>query len=243
MSTAGPSYRRPFSPLASWQQVHPRESQAFLRQAFTRWGRPQRLRVDNGTPWGATDGLPTGLELWLAGLAVGMDHNPACRPQDNGVVERSQGTGKNWAEPGQCDSVAQLQHGLDEADARQRDRYPYAGQASRSVVLPELAHSGRSYSAAWERRHWQWALAEELLAGVVVARQVDKAGCVSLYSRNRYVGKSWAGQRVWVRYDPEGHRWMFSDAGNRLLAYREAPELSQERIVNLTATDGRSKRE
>ena len=33
-----------------------------------------------------------------------------------------------------------------------------------------------------------------------------------------------------------------SDEQNRLLAYREAPELSQERIVNLTATDGRSKR-
>jgi transposase InsO family protein len=95
-----------------------------LRQAFARWGRPRRLRVDNGTPWGATDGLPTGLVLWLAGLGVGVDHNPACRPQDNGVVERSQGTGKNWAEPGQCDSAAQLQRGLDEADARQRERYP-----------------------------------------------------------------------------------------------------------------------
>ncbi len=85
-------------------------------------------------------------------------------------------------------------------------------------------------------------MAAELLAGVVVARQVDKAGCVSLYSRNRYVGKSWAGQRLWVRYDPEGQRWMFSDAANRLLAYQEAPELSRARIVNLTATDGRSKR-
>ena len=158
------------------------------------------------------------------------------------MVERSQGTGKNWAEPGQCDSVAQLQQGLDEADARQRERYPYEGQASRALVFPGLAYSGRSYSVAWERRHWQWALAEQLLAGVVVARQVDKAGCVSLYSRNRYVGKTWTGQRVWVRYDPERHRWMFSDAENRVLAYQEAPELSRERIVNMTATDGRSKR-
>ncbi len=118
--------------------------QAVLRDLFERWGRPQRLRVDNGTPWGATDGLPTGLVLWLAGLGVAVDHNPACRPQDNGVVERSQGTGKNWAEPGQCDSAAQLQRGLDEADARQRERYPYEGGSSRSVVFPGLAHSGRS---------------------------------------------------------------------------------------------------
>ena len=34
---------------------------------------------------------------------------------------------------------------------------------------------------------------------------------------------------------------MFRDAANRLLAYQETPEVSQERIVNLTATDRRSK--
>jgi hypothetical protein len=242
MSTAVPSCRRPFSPLASWQQVQPRESQTFLRQAFARWGRPERLRVDNGTPWGASDGLPTGLVLWLAGLAVPVDHNPACRPQDNGVVERSQGTGKKWAEPSQCNNVAQLQRGLDEADRRQREQYPYRQGQSRLAILPSLKHSGRRYSLAWEQRHWCWDLVGELLAGVVVSRRVDKAGCVSLYSRNCYVGKTWAGQQVWVRYDPQGQRWTMSDEQNRLLAYREAPELSHERIVNLTATDGRSKR-
>ena len=26
--------------------------QAHLRRVFSRWGRPQRFRVDNGTPWG-----------------------------------------------------------------------------------------------------------------------------------------------------------------------------------------------
>jgi hypothetical protein len=242
MSTPAPSCRRPFSPLASWQQVQPRESQAFLRRAFSRWGRPERLRVDNGTPWGASDGLPTGLVLWLAGLDVWVDHNPACCPQDNGVVERSQGTGKKWAEPGQCDHVPQLQQHLDEADTRQRERYPYRQGQSRMAFCPGLRHAGRYYSEAWERRHWQWVLAAELLAGVVVERQVDKSGRVSLYSRNCYVGKSWAGQRVWVRYDPQGRRWMFSDQNNQLLAYQEAPELSRERIVNLTATDARSKR-
>jgi hypothetical protein len=222
--------------------VPPQETQQFLRRAFRRWGRPQALRVDNGTPWGASDGLPTGLALWLAGLAVALHANPARRPQDNGVVERSQGTGKNWAEPGQCATPAALQRRLDEADARQRERYPYRDGPSRLAVFPELRASGRCYSQTWEQRHWELGLAAEYLAGFVVERRVDKSGRVSLYSRNVYVSRSLAGQAVWVRYDPEGQRWVCSDRDNRLLAYAAAAEISRERIMHLTATDGRSKR-
>jgi transposase InsO family protein len=152
--------------------------------------------MDNGTPWGASGGLPTALVLWLAGLGIGVLHNPPRCPQDNGVIERSQGTGKRWAEPWQCDGVADLQQRIDEADQRQRQRYPYRNGHSRSVVFPELWHSGRRYSEAWEQRHWDLGLAEALLSEQVVARQVDATGCVSLYSRNVYVGKSWARQTV-----------------------------------------------
>ena len=38
--------------------------------------------------------------------------------------------------PGQCGSLAQLQRRLDEADALQRDAYPYVGQRSRSEAWP-----------------------------------------------------------------------------------------------------------
>jgi len=242
MSVRERSCKRSFSPLASWQQVLPAQSQDFLRQAFTRWGRPEQLRLDNGTPWGASGGLPTGLVLWLAGLGVRVVHNPPRRPQDNGVIERSQGTGKRWAEPGQCASAAELQQRLAEADRRQRERYPYRDSQSRSQVFPGLRHSGRPYRAAWERRHWSLQQAEALLSEVVVARQVDALGRVSLYSRNVYVGKSWTGTTVYVRYDPEGKRWMFSDKDDRLLQHQAAPEICRERILDLTATDGRSKR-
>ena len=59
----------------------------------------------NGSGWttarrgGRKGDLPTGLEFWLAGLEVEVQANPPRRPQDNGVVERSQGTGKRWSEP------------------------------------------------------------------------------------------------------------------------------------------------
>jgi hypothetical protein len=222
--------------------VPPAQAQRFLRRAFARWGRPGAVRVDNGTPWGAPGGLPTGLALWLAGVGVRVAHIPPRRPQDNGVVERSQGTGKRWAEPSRCGSAAELQRRCDEADERQRERYPYRDGRSRAEVFPGLRHSGRAYSAAWEQGHWSLAMAEALLSEALVERQVDSVGCISLYSRNVYVGRSWAGAEVWVRYDPQGHRWMVSDSEGRLLQHQAAPEICRERIRGLTATDSRSKR-
>jgi len=199
------------------------------------------VRVDNGTPWGGSD-LPTGLALWLAGLAVAVHLNPPRTPQHNGVIEHSQDTQKRWGEPGRCDSVAELQRRLDEADERQRERFPHRGEQSRSQVYAGLAHSGREYSPAWEEASWSLTQAEDLLAGYVVPRQVDQSGSVSLYSRNLYVGRPWRGQTVWVRYDPQDHTWMFSDAEDRLLQRKEAAEITRERICGLTATDGRTKR-
>ena len=86
-STPAKSSGPRFSP-GRWSQVPPTSTQAQLRLAFARWGRPGRLRVDNGTPWGAARGdLPTDLGLWLAGLEIGVDYNPPATPQDNGVIE------------------------------------------------------------------------------------------------------------------------------------------------------------
>ena len=102
-----------------------------MRLAFGRWGRPERLRVDNGPPWGTRGDLPTDLELWLLGVEVGVAPNPPRRPQDNGVVERSQGTGKQWGEPWTCDSLEELQRRLEEMDEIQRQEYPSIAGRSR----------------------------------------------------------------------------------------------------------------
>ena len=56
--------------------------------------------------------LPSELTLWLLGLDMGITFNPPRCPQDNGVIERSQGTGKRWAEPGACANAAELQRRL-----------------------------------------------------------------------------------------------------------------------------------
>src|SRR5205085_9474969 len=154
MSAAGPSWRRPFSPLGRWLKVPPTQVQDRLRQIFVRWGMPASVRVDNGGPWGSAGDLPPDLALWLLGLGLDVHWNDPHAPQQNGVVERSQGTGKRWAEPEQCATAAELQQRLQEMDVIQREAYPSIAGQSRAAAFPGLAHSGRRYSAARERRHW-----------------------------------------------------------------------------------------
>jgi hypothetical protein len=210
--------------------------QAELRRAFRRWGRPGRFRVDNGVPWGSSGDLPPDLALWLIGLGIGVDPNPPRRPQDNGVVERSQGTGKRWAEPRACASPAQLQRRLELMDGIQRAEYPSVGGRSRTAAFPRLSHSGRVYTPAWERAHWDLAAVWAHLSGYAVPRRVDMSGKVSLYNRFHYVGILHEGKTVYVMLDPEAGEWVFADDRGHQLRRRPAEEISRENILQLTVT-------
>lgn len=230
MSAAGPSCGRSFSPQRYWTQVAATATQQQLRQAFGHWGLPRRVRVDNGAPWGSTGDWPTVLALWLLGLGIEVIWNPPRQPQKNGVVERSQGTAKRWAEPGQCRSVAQLQERLDRDDALQRDAYPYIGPRSRSQVWPQLQHSGRVYTLEEEAQQWCLQRVLQHLGGYAVARRVDCSGKVSLYDRLRYVGVAQAGRWVSVLFDPERVEWVFADEEGRQIRSQPAEEMSADRI-------------
>jgi hypothetical protein len=209
------------------------ETQATLRRCFTRRGLPQRIRVDNGTPWRSKGDLPTGLELWLAGLGVEVHANTPRRPQENGVVERSQGTGKRWAEPHRAGSAEELQATIDAMDRRQRESYPYHGRASRLAAHPDLEHSGRAYEASRGEQSWSMDRARDLLAGYVVARRVDGKGTASVYGRNYYVGQAYAEQVVYVRYDPQQDCWLFQDGQGHQLNRRRAEEINAANIREL----------
>jgi hypothetical protein len=210
-----------------------------LRRAFGRWGRPERFRVDNGVPWGSWGDLPTDLALWLIGLGMEITWNAPRRPQENGVVERSQGTAKRWAEPGACVSAEELQRRLEQMDGIQRQEYPSVRGRSRLEAFPQLAHSGRTYSRAWERAHWSLAAVAAHLAGYAVRRRVDKSGMVSLYNRNHYVGVIHQRKTVYIMFDPEVREWIFADEEGRQLRRQAATEISRETIIGLTVTNRR----
>jgi hypothetical protein len=201
-----------------------------LRRAFARWGLPGQLRVDNGTPWGATGGLPTPLALWVLGLTVGWHWNDPRRPQQNGVIERDQGVGKAWAEPQTCHSAEELQARFEPLDRIQREQYPSIHGRTRMEAYPGLTHSGRAYTIEGEEAMWQARLVWEHVAERVIQRRVSPDGRISLYDHPRYVGRKAAGTVVYVSLDPEAVEWVVSDAAGNSLRRLRADELSAARI-------------
>lgn len=175
-SAAAPSSGRRFSPRGARGEAPPDAARAELRLAFGRWGRPERLWDDNGAPWGSSGDLPTDLAMWPIGLGIGMTWNPPRSPQSNGVVERSRGTAKRWAEPGTCSSPAELQGRLGRMDGVRREAYPSVGGRSRLDAFPASAHSGRGYTPEWEESRRDLKAVHEHPSGYAVSRRVDVSG-------------------------------------------------------------------
>jgi len=165
-----------------------------------------------------------------------MHWNHPRQPQENGVIERSQGTGKRWAEPFACTSVRQVQRQIDAMDRIQREVYPAQGSLSRLAVYPALAHSGRRYSRAWEARHWDVQRVWTFLSGYSVTRRVGPAGHTSLYNRRYYVGVLHRNQSVQVMFDPDTQQWLIVADDGRLLNRLATKEMTKEKIRNLEVT-------
>jgi hypothetical protein len=114
------------------------------------------VRVDNGVPWGSRYDGPTVFALWWIGLGVKVHWNRPRQPQ-NGVIEQSHGSAQRWVKVANY-SRAAVQAALDESDEVQRSHMTYRDGRSRLEAYPELAHSGRDYSRAWEQATWDLAL-------------------------------------------------------------------------------------
>lgn len=63
--------------------------QAWLTATFRRYGLPQGLLCDNGSPWGGSGAAGfTAIEVWLLRLGVGVHHGRIYHPQTQGKAER-----------------------------------------------------------------------------------------------------------------------------------------------------------
>ena len=61
---------------------------AALTRAFARYGLPDAILCDNGSPWGAGGEGHTALSVWLLRLGIGVYHGRAYHPQTQGKEER-----------------------------------------------------------------------------------------------------------------------------------------------------------
>lgn len=195
---------------------------------------PEGLRVDNGAPWGSWSDLPPVLALWLIGLGLKVHWNHPSHPKENAVVERSQDLAQAWGEPGQCQTVRQFQHRINREDRLQREVYPSINGLPRMVAYPELKHSGRGYSVAWEQRHWNGDLVRTHLSGYAVQRRVDSSGKIGVYSGKLYIGTMHKGRQVYVPFDPDRIEWIVSDTSGQQLRSVPAEQMKPRAVRTLS---------
>ena len=125
-------------------------------------------------------------------------------------------------------------------DHIQREEYPHVGDQSRMAAYATLKHAARRYSIAWEKKHWNFSRVAEHLAVYGITRRVDCGGKVSIYERPYYVGTHYAGERVYVCFDPEELQWIFSLEDGTEIRSRPAVEITRTRIRRLDVTNRRS---
>jgi len=204
-----------------------------LRGLFQLWGLPERVRLDNGSPWGSSADLPPALALWLVGLGIGLVYNPARTPQNNGVVERFHGLVEPWGEPDKCPNLAAWQERLDWIVRVQRERYPAVGNRTRLEAFPGLLVVARPYDGEHEAEQWRLERVKDYLAHGVWRRKVDKVGRISIYNRPLGVGRAYKRQDVLVTFDAQTNEWVIHDSHSEEITRQPAGGITATAITNL----------
>jgi hypothetical protein len=226
-------WRQCFFPLRRWTQVEPLAVKGVLQQTMTQWGRPERIRVDNGMPWGTQSPVPSALALWWVGLDIVPVYGRPARSTDNAVVERSHGVLTAWVEPACCANFADCQAQLTWAMYTQRARYPACGTQTRTQAYPALFANPRPYAVSQEHDLWQLSRVVTYLAQFHFQRKVEKRGQITLFANTYAVGRAYQRQIVEVHLDDQTAQWVVcNDSGQEIRRFPNQ-ELSYDQISQL----------
>lgn len=200
---------------------------------MTVWGRPQRLRVDNGLPWGTQSPVPSALALWLVGLDVLPIYGRPARSTDNAVAERIHRLLAQWVEPDQCPGWSACQPRLAWAVETQRNRYPAVSGQTRLQAYPGLRTNPRAYTVAQETSLWQMQRVRAYLAQFTFQRKVETSGQVTLFANRYSIGRRYRHQSVDIQFDQVSDHWLFRDDQGRELRRLPSQELTYTQISQL----------
>ena len=169
-------------------------TQREFRSVFKRYGLPEIIRVDNGSPFASMG--PAGLSrlsVWWIGLGIEVQFSrPGC-PQDNGCHERMHRTMKaECCQPGSANRWAQQQR-FDRWRRVFNDERPHEGIGMRTPA--------QAYQPSLRRLDER--IKPALYEAGVETKRVNKAGFISLNGNNCFVGESLIGVDVAVEESPE----------------------------------------
>lgn len=231
MNIQGRSLTRRFSPKKKISEVPVRQVQQELISVFKNRGVPHWIKVDNGRPFGDPKlELVPPLALWLIGLGIKVIWNPPATPQDNGVVERSQGVMGNWTEFAKCIDTDDLQHRLWKEAEFHNLYFPIRrkGNKTRIRLFPKLLHTGKE----WAPHGFKLNRVLIFLAKADWERKVSSIGQISIYGQRFSVGVQFKHQKVSIKLNPRNNLWNIFDANGELIKTYPSP-FSEKNIWNL----------
>jgi transposase InsO family protein len=173
----------------------PDERTATVREvligAFRRYGLPDRMLMDNGSPWGDTLGSPyTPLTVWLLKLGIAVSHGRPYHPQTQGKEERFHRTLKA--------EVLQRPPFPDLVVAQQAfDRWRTSYNTERPHEALGLTTPANRYRVSG--RPFPTRLPEVAYGPDAIERKVQEGGWFSFRGQFYHVSKAFRGERIGLR--------------------------------------------
>lgn len=165
--------------------------QSVLSNAFRRYGLPDAMLMDNGSPWGSAEASPwTALTVWLLRLGIRVLHGRAYHPQTQGKEERFHRTLR-----------AEVLQGRTFADLRESQRRFDAWRPVYNYERPhealELAVPGSRYQVS--TRCFPDQLPEMEFSPIDTVRKVQKGGDFWFRGERWFLSYAFKGEQVGVR--------------------------------------------
>lgn len=213
--------------------MDPLAVKGWLQRVFEVWGKPQRIRVDNGKPWGTNSRVPSALALWLVGLDIDVVYGRPARSTDNAIIERTHGVLAQWIDPDHQAHLEALQDRLEWAVHTQRERYRSPHHLTRAESYPQLYTNGRLYRCQWDEAYWDMTRVAHYLSRYTFERKVEKNGRITLFTHTYSVGRAYARQIISITLDVHSLEWVFIDQQAVEIQRHSSRELDYTIISNL----------
>jgi len=159
--------------------------------AFERYGLPEWMLMDNGSPWGVGPGQPyTALTVWLIRLGISVTHGRAYHPQTQGKDERFHGTLKA--------EVLRYQRfrDIDECQ-REFDRWRRVYNFERPHEALNMSTPATRYQMS--KRAYPSDLPQIEYAPTDIVRKVQQGGVICLGGKEFRVGRAFTGYPIALR--------------------------------------------
>lgn len=164
--------------------------QGQLIRVFRRYGLPERMTMDNGSPWGDTSGSWTAMELWLMRQGIKVGHSRPYHPQTQGKLERFHRSLKaELLQARHFSSAEQLQQAFE------RWREQYNLQRPHEALGMNVPASRYQPSV----RQYQVTPAAPRYDDQMLVRQVDSSAALYVKGVKLRAGKAFIGEYVGLK--------------------------------------------